>query len=111
MTGISQNVMISNEHSPNEPSIIMDPKHPNVLIGASNLRNYYVSLDTGRTWTTELLNSSFGVWGDPALAVDTSGDFYFFHLSNPLSGNWIDRIVCQKSTDEVKAGVMVPTRD
>ena len=100
MSGNSQNVMISNEHNPNEPSIIMDPKHPNVLIGASNLRNYYVSLDTGRTWTAEQLNSSFGVWGDPALAVDTSGDFYFFHLSNPSSGNWIDRIVCQKSTDQ-----------
>jgi len=98
-SGSSQNIMISNEHNPNEPSIIMDPKHPNVIIGASNLRNYYVSLDTGRTWTTQLLNSSFGVWGDPALAVDTSGDFYFFHLSNPASGNWIDRIVCQKSTD------------
>jgi len=98
-TARSQNVMISNEHNPNEPSIIMDPKHPNVLIGASNLRNYYVSLDTGRTWTSSLLNSSNGVFGDPALAVDTSGDFYFFHLSNPATGNWIDRIVCQKSTD------------
>ena len=100
MTGRSQNVMISNEHNPNEPSIIMDPKHPNVLIGASNIRNYYVSLDTGRTWTANLLSSSNGVWGDPALAVDTSGDFYFFHLSNPANGNWIDRIVCQKSTDQ-----------
>ena len=95
-----QNVMISNEHLPNEPSIIMDPKNPNVLIGASNLRNVYVSLDTGRTWTSGLMNSSYGVWGDPALAVDTSGAFYFFHLSNPASGNWIDRIVCQKSEDK-----------
>ena len=95
-----QNVMISNKHNPNEPSIIMDPKNPNVLIGASNLRNVYVSLDTGRTWTDTTLSSSFGVWGDPAFAVDTSGDFYFFHLSNPASGNWIDRIVCQKSEDQ-----------
>jgi hypothetical protein len=31
--------------------------------------------------------------------VDTLGSFYFFHLSNPASGNWIDRIICQKSTD------------
>jgi hypothetical protein len=99
VSGKTQNVLISTEYNPNEPSIIMDPKHPNVLIGASNLRNYYVSLDTGRTWTSNLLNSSNGVWGDPALAVDTSGDFYFFHLSNPATGNWIDRIVCQKSTD------------
>jgi hypothetical protein len=97
---ISQNILISTEHSPNEPAIIMDPKHPNVLIGASNIRNYYVSQDTGRTWTSHLLSSTNGVWGDPALTVDTSGAFYFFHLSNPASGNWIDRIVCQKSEDQ-----------
>jgi hypothetical protein len=97
---ISQNVVISNEHNPNEPSIIIDPLHPNVLLGASNLRNLYISLDTGRTWTDTLMTSSFGVWGDPALAVDTSGAFYFFHLSNPPSGNWIDRIVCQKSINQ-----------
>ena len=94
-----QNVMISNEHFPNEPSIIMDPKNPNVIIGGSNLRNYFVSLDTGCTWTSNQLSSSFGVWGDPAITVDTGGAFYFFHLSNPASGNWIDRIVCQKSVD------------
>lgn len=33
------------------------------------------------------------------IAVDTAGDFYFFHLSNPPFGNWIDRIVCQKTSD------------
>lgn len=43
--------------------------------------------------------SSFGVWGDPSIMVDTAGAFYFFHLSNPPNGHWIDRIVCQKSTD------------
>lgn len=95
-----QNVMISNQHDPNEPSIIMDPKHPNVLIGGTNLRNVYISLDTGRTWTDTLMYSSYGVWGDPALMVDTSGAFYFFHLSNPANGNWIDRIVCQKTIDQ-----------
>ncbi len=95
----AQNILISNEHNPNEPSIIMDPLRPNVLVAASNLNNYYVSQDTGRTWEVKQLQSSFGVWGDPALAVDTAGAFYFFHLSNPQNGNWIDRIVCQKTTD------------
>ncbi len=95
-----QNILISTEHNPNEPSIILDPLHPNVLIGAANLNNYFISLDTGRTWTVRQLQSTYGVWGDPALAVDTAGDFYFFHLSNPQNGNWIDRIVCQKTTDD-----------
>lgn len=96
---VSQNILISNEDYPNEPSIMIDPKNPNHLIAASNIDNYYVSVDTGRTWYTSKLTSSHGVWGDPVISVDTSGNFYFFHLSNPQNGSWIDRIVCQKSTD------------
>ena len=98
-TIVAQNIMISSQGSPNEPSIMMDPLHPNVIIGAANINKYYISLDTGRTWTNHSLQSSHGVWGDPTIAVDTNSDFYFFHLSNPPSGNWIDRIVCQKTTD------------
>ena len=45
------------------------------------------------------MNSTYGVWGDPVIDVDMDGNFYFFHLSNPFDGNWIDRIVCQKTTD------------
>ncbi|MEO6133253.1 MAG: T9SS type A sorting domain-containing protein [Saprospiraceae bacterium] len=96
----AQNILISSEDFPNEPSIMIDPKHPNVLIGGSNLNNYYISIDTGFTWTKHDLNSSYGVWGDPTISVDTTGDFYFFHLSNPQNGNWIDRIVCQKTEDD-----------
>lgn len=100
ISGLSaQNVMISDRYSPNEPSIMMDPNHPNRLIAASNIANYYISSDTGRTWISATLNSSFGVWGDPVIDVDTAGHFYFFHLSNPPDGSWIDRIVCQKTED------------
>ena len=94
-----QNVFISGDNFPNEPAITMDPLHPENLVAGANLRNYYISHDSGRTWQTGILTSSFGVWGDPAITVDTAGDFYFFHLSNPQDGNWIDRIVCQKSND------------
>lgn len=96
----AQNVKISDFNSPCEPSIIIDPRHPNILVAASNIDNYYTSQDTGRTWTYRKAKSTYGVWGDPAFAVDTGGNFYYFHLSNPASGNWIDRIVCQKSTDK-----------
>ncbi len=98
-TSHSQNVMISDQNSPNEPSIMMDPLNTDVLVAGANLNNYYTSNDGGLTWTENTLTSSYGVWGDPVIDVDQDGNFYFFHLSNPASGNWIDRIVCQKSTD------------
>jgi len=97
----AQNILISGVNTPNEPSIKLDPKHPEIIVAASNLNNYFLSSDTGRTWTLHNLSSSYGVWGDPVIDVDTSGVFYFTHLSNPPvgTGNWIDRIVCQKSLD------------
>lgn len=99
---IGQNIIISDKNNPNEPSIMINPKNPAQLIAASNLNNYFVSSDTGRTWTIHKQTSSFGVWGDPVISVDTAGHFYYFHLSNPPNGNWIDRIVCQKTTDHGK---------
>ena len=99
-TNLAQNVMITNQHSPNEPSIMMNPLNTDIIVAGANLNNYYYSSDGGLTWNENILTSSaYGVWGDPVIDVDPDGNFYFFHLSNPASGNWIDRIVCQKSTD------------
>lgn len=95
----SQNVLITRVSNPNEPSIKIDPKHPNRLVAGVNLNSYFWSSDTGRTWQRKALYSDYGVWGDPVIDVDTAGNFYFFHLSNPQQGNWVDRIVCQKSED------------
>lgn len=94
-----QNVMIGDKKSPNEPAICLDPKHPERIVASSNIANMYYSQDTGATWTSSIQKSEYGVWGDPAIVVDTNGYFYHFHLSNPTEGSWIDRIVCQKSTD------------
>lgn len=96
---IHPNIKISDAADPCEPAICMDPNNPARLVGGANLRNVYFSADTGRTWIAQTLTSTYGVWGDPVIGVDTSGDFYFLHLSNPPGGSWIDRIVCQKSTD------------
>lgn len=94
------NVMISSANSPEEPSIAIDPNNTNRLIAGANINNYYYSNDGGFTWTVGLLESpTNGVWGDPVTMVDNEGNYYFFHLSNPTVGSWIDRIVCQKSTD------------
>jgi len=90
------NVFISDNNFPNEPSIAINPVNTNELVAGSNIDNYYFSTDAGLTWTEGNLSSSFGVWGDPTIACDTSGNFYFFHLSNPPTGSWIDRIVCQR---------------
>ena len=95
-----QNVMISNTNTPSEPSICINPNNTNQLIAGSNLQNFYKSSDAGATWTSGLLNSTFGVWGDPTIMADNANNFYYFHLSNPpQGGSWIDRIVCQKTSD------------
>src|SRR5215203_5304577 len=96
------NILISNSNNPEEPSIYINPKNPAVLVAGANIQSAYYSLDTGRTWTTQLLNSSNGVWGDPVIICDTAGQFYFFHLSNPPGPAFVDRIVCQKSIDSGK---------
>ncbi|HEY5533328.1 MAG TPA: T9SS type A sorting domain-containing protein [Ignavibacteria bacterium] len=96
---IYQNVMISNQNSPEEVSICINPKNLNQLVAGANIINEYYSSDGGMTWTWQTMSSTYGVWGDPIITVDTIGNFYFFHLSNPSSGSWIDRMVCQKSTN------------
>ena len=98
--GFSQeNILIDDENFPNEPSIVINPNNTNQLVAGSNIDNVYRSNDAGLTWTKSTLTSTYGVWGDPAITVDNNNNFYFTHLSNPDVGNWIDRIVCQKSTN------------
>lgn len=93
-----QNILISTSNSPNEPAIAINLKNTDQLYAGANINNYYYSTDAGYTWNQGVLYSApYGVWGDPVLICDTAGAFYFFHLSNPPGGNWIDRIVCQKT--------------
>ena len=93
------NVLIGTSNNPNEPSIFISPKNADTIIAASNIANYYYSYDGGFTWTENVLTSPYGVWGDPCIVADTAGHFYFFHLSNTPGATWIDRIVCQKTSD------------
>ena len=95
-----QNIMIDNVNFPTEPSIAINPNNTNQLVAGSNIDNVYKSNDSGLTWAKSTLTSTYGVWGDPVIMADNNNNFYFFHLSNPASsGNWVDRIVCQKSID------------
>lgn len=93
------NILITDQWSPEEPSITLNPKNPDIMVGGCNIYQYFYSTDGGYTWENEEMTSPYGVWGDPCLIVDTAGHYYFFHLSNPQNGSWIDRIVAQKSTD------------
>lgn len=89
---------------PCEPSIAISLANPAEMVAGSILDRVYYSSDSGRTWTTDDLESSHGVWGDRVVISDTNGRFLFFHLSDPDGKNWasekiLDRIVCQWSDD------------
>ena len=93
-----QNIMISDSLTPEEPSIFINPKNPAMIMAGANINKSYLSLDTGRTWSMTKITSNSGVWGDPCISSDTTGNFLFLHLANPPQGqgHWIDRIVFQK---------------
>ncbi len=84
---------------PNEPAIAIDINNPQLMVAGSNLNLVAYSRNAGKTWKYKRLTSSYGVWGDPMLLVDTNSNFYFFHLSQYPGPKWLDRIVCQKSLD------------
>lgn len=85
--------------NPNEPSICIDPANPDIMMAGSNIDWFSVSTDRGETWVMNQLESVLGVWGDPVIIVDTNSHFYFFHLSSSPGQTWLDRIICQKTTD------------
>jgi len=86
-----------------EVSIEINPKNTDQLVGGCNINLVFYSTNGGLNWTNGTIsNSQWGVWGDPVLVADTAGNFYYTHLSNTSTNNggyWIDRIVCQKSTN------------
>ena len=94
-----RNVTVSTYEYPNEPSIMINPKAPNVMVAGANTKSYYYSDDFGFSWTRGTLTSTYGIWGGPCIIVDTAGSFYFLHLSNPSPSSFLDRIVCRESTD------------
>src|SRR4051812_46508923 len=93
-----KNVLVDGYTAPEETSICINPKNPAQIMAGANVVNAYRSNDTGNTWQRISLHSSYGVWGDPVIDVDTQGTFYYFHLSNPgeefptRSSGWVDRI-------------------
>ena len=96
-----QNIRLDGPQSfhPEEVTIAINPIDTDVLAGGANIDHFYFSSNGGSDWTESHLASNFGVWGDPCILFDSLGNIYYAHLSNPVTGWWIDRIVVQKSTD------------
>jgi hypothetical protein len=97
------NIRVSDPASgdPEEVTIAINPTNPLNIAAGANIAYYYYSMDGGNTWTEGELSSSLGVWGDPVVVFDADGDLYYSHLSwpNVTPGDWLDRIVVQKSID------------
>ncbi len=94
------NILISKIDNPNEISIALNKDNLSEMIAGANIASLYTSVNGGVTWNRSEQKSSYGVWGDPVVGIDWEGNYYHFHLSKPEDGNYIDRIVCQKSTDK-----------
>jgi len=94
------NFLVDGTGSPEEVTIAINPINPDILAAGANLKSFYRSTNGGNTWTeSQMVSNSLGVYGDPVVLFDSLGNLYYAHLSNPISGWWIDRIVVQKSTD------------
>lgn len=92
-------VSSSSSNDPEEVVIAINPSNPNILAAGANISYFYSSTNGGLNWGQKNLTSTLGVWGDPCVIFDGNNNLFFGHLSNPLQGYWIDRIVVQKSTD------------
>jgi len=92
---------------PCEPSICINPSNPMNIVAGSILNRTHISNDGGKTWESDWLESSFGVYGDPVVRIGPKGKVYYSHLSNPAgkayaSVEFLDRIVVQTSLDAGK---------
>lgn len=93
-------------YTENEPSIAISKKDTNIVVAATNLNKIYYTHDDGIMWNAYELHSSLGFYGDPVLHAADNGDFYLVHLSKTPGkkwGDWFDRIVFQKSSDDGKS--------
>lgn len=107
VTGQFKNIKLDERTDDNlvcEPTIAINPRNPQNIVAASVKDNVYYTFDGGASWTSQKMQSSFGVYGDPVLVSDSKGNFYYFHLSDPTGEGWrneksLDAIICQVSND------------
>ncbi|HET6991212.1 MAG TPA: T9SS type A sorting domain-containing protein [Bacteroidia bacterium] len=80
------NVLVDNNASDGECTMIINPQSPGHLLIATNPDVLYRSSDDGLTWTRSNLSpfSSTNLIGDVALAANNSGQFFCQDLDNNL---------------------------
>lgn len=104
-----QNVLISNNNSPNETSIMINPFNSNIIVAGSNIlynpsistSAYYFSTNSGLNWNGgNLISSIAKPHGDPVILVDINGNFYYLGNTNyGIPPPNLDKLLIQKSTD------------
>ena len=111
LTAQFKNIVLATQtegrYPPVEPSIVINPSNPKNIVAGIVLDRAIYTIDGGETWSESVLQSAYGVMGDPALIADPKGNIYYFHLTGPkgkgrAAEEWLDRISCQKSTDKGK---------
>lgn len=104
-----QNVLISAQFNPHEPSIMINPKNSNQIVAGAciyyfgadtSISGYYYSTNGGLNWSGGVLLSTLArPSGDPVIIVDTAGNFYYIQNSNwAVVPPW-DRHLVMKSTN------------
>ncbi|HEV2474978.1 MAG TPA: sialidase family protein [Candidatus Dormibacteraeota bacterium] len=93
-----ENVVVGYNSSANQP--VVQLPSGGLAFTHRELSGYSFSHDGGRTWTSAFIPPSPGspfTFGDPALAVDRAGNFYYASLAANAAGQ--SDITVSKSTD------------
>jgi hypothetical protein len=112
VTQSGQNILVGYNSSANAPIVKIGSNlfYTHIFFSA-----YSVSHDGGTTWTSGFLpppSGSIVTLGDPAVAVDRAGNFYYSNLA--LDASFTGVIAVNKSTDHgttFSAGTIVATDD
>ena len=104
---LDKNILIYQQqegYAPCEPSIAINAKNHKHIVAGSVIANVHRSSNGGKSWTTDQLTSTHGVFGDPAITSSPDGTFFYCHLADPDHKAWaspriLESIVVQRSTD------------
>lgn len=64
-----------------EPTIAINPRHPNNIVAGALGGNVYYTKDSGQTWNKGKVTLPSVEYGDPVVISDLKGNFYYFHSS------------------------------
>ncbi|MDP4221448.1 MAG: T9SS type A sorting domain-containing protein [Bacteroidota bacterium] len=125
-SGVAKNIT-RNASDQNETTIAISRTNEKIIVaGANDTRMYfsgmaaYTTVDQGKNWKTYFLPqppdvdfSAFQAYGDPAIAVDDSGFFYYAYLAGDASFQFDNLIVATSEDGKTwqNGSYIVPTED